>query len=361
MSESGQAVGVDLDEHGRAAATAYRDRIRHYDDCAAIVERLITKALATDGIAVHSIESRAKAPESLARKASRPAEGDSQQPKYPKPLDDITDLAAVRVITFFLETVDRVIEVVEREFDVLEKANKSTLLSDEQRLGYQSVHLLVRLASNRKQLPEYAAYAETTVEVQVRTILQHAWAEIEHDIQYKSVEALPSGVKQRFMSLAGLLEIADREFQAIAEEDHQVRTDASRLISNGELHKVEISGDALKLYLDKRFGPDLRISDWNYGWQAKALKRLGFENLQQVEDAISPYNHDKVSRAIWGSRQGQLQRFEDVLLAAMGNGERYKTQHPWSTTSFFERWLSTRVALLEKAKIKIGAYDPRRS
>src|SRR3712207_1449285 len=160
------------------------------------------------------------------------------------------------------------------------------------------------------------------------------------------------------MSLAGLLEIADREFQAIAEEDERVRTDIGRLLEAGQLQSIEVSADALKRYLDKRFRPDLRIGDWSYGWQAKTLKRLGLENLQQLDECIAPYNHDKVSRAIWGSRQGQLQRFEDVLLAAMGRGDRYRTRHPWASTDFFERWLSSRIGVLEKKGIPVGSYAP---
>jgi hypothetical protein len=52
-------------------------------------------------------------------------------------------------------------------------------------------------------------------EIQVRTILQHAWAEIEHDTRYKAVDVAPTAIARRFVALAGLLEIADREFQAL--------------------------------------------------------------------------------------------------------------------------------------------------
>jgi putative GTP pyrophosphokinase len=144
----------------------------------------------------------------------------------------------------------------------------------------------------------------------VRTILQHAWAEIEHDIQYKSVETIPAAIRTRFMSLAGLLEIADREFQAIQNEDEWLRQKARALVAQKRLDEVEITGDALKTYLDKRLGPDGRMTDYSYEWTARMLRRYGFANFQQIEVCIAPYDDDILSRVIAGTRQGQLRRFE---------------------------------------------------
>jgi hypothetical protein len=52
-------------------------------------------------------------------------------------------------------------------------------------------------------------------EIQIRTLLEHTWAEIEHDLGYKSTEAVPHPVRRRFSRLAGLLELADSEFVEI--------------------------------------------------------------------------------------------------------------------------------------------------
>ena len=88
---------------------------------------------------------------------------------------------------------------------VHEKSNKADTLQLEERFGYQSVHYLVALKEDRTSLSEYLQYKGLIAEIQVRTILQHAWAEIEHDIQYKSSETIPQPIRRRFMQLAGLL------------------------------------------------------------------------------------------------------------------------------------------------------------
>ena len=77
-------------------------------------------------------------------------------------------------------------------------------------------------------------------EVQVRTTLQHAWAEIEHDIQYKSENEIPKEIRRKFRALAGLVEIADREFQSIQDMDSALK-DAIQKSAANELTKDTIN------------------------------------------------------------------------------------------------------------------------
>jgi hypothetical protein len=193
-------------------------------------------------------------------------------------------------------------------------------------------------------------------EVQVRTILQHAWAEIEHDIQYKSSAAIPTEIHRRFTALAGLLEIADREFQTIQDDDKRLRTSARSLVDQGKFDDVEITPDSLKAYLDKTLGSDGRISDWQYDWTAKLLKRLGFRTLSQVVQCVSGYNDDRLSRLAWGTRQGQVARFELMLLAGMGPN--YVRRHAYAGSSWFETRHNEILAMFETDGIAIGQYDP---
>jgi putative GTP pyrophosphokinase len=285
-----------------------------------------------------------------------PSESDPEAPRYPDPLSQITDLAAVRVITFFTRTVSQVDEAIRREFDVVERVDKAASLWREGRLGYQSVHYLVRLGPNRLSLGEYQHYRDLIVEIQVRTVMQHAWAEIEHDIQYKAIETIPDQIRRRFVSLAGLLEIADREFQAIQDDDERLRNSARESVNRGELQQVEITGDALRAYLDKKLGPDGRMVPWSYEFTARILRQLGFSSLDQVDECIAGYDDDRVSRVAFGARQGQLTRFECMLLAGMG--DHYLSRHPWRNESWWPLAWNRRLQDLIKAGIRIKNYDP---
>jgi ppGpp synthetase/RelA/SpoT-type nucleotidyltranferase len=349
-----EAEPHDLEQHAQAAIAAYLRVQPFYENLADVVARVLQECLNGRGIKVHSVQHRAKDPSSFGRKAAIPSDVDPSSPKYGVPLKEITDLAGVRVITHFPGTLTEVDRLLSEEFDVVEKANKGLELIEEDRFGYQSIHYLVQIKRDRTRLAEYARFADAIVEVQVRTILQHAWAEIEHDIQYKSSKTIPSEIRRRFVTLAGMLEMADREFQSIQNADRELEDRAKTMVQRGDLTGVEITPNALKFFLDKRLGPDGRMSDWSYDWTARLLMRLGFRDLEEVEAAIAPYDDHQLSVLAEGTRQGQLSRFELMLLAAFG--QRFNEKHPWADPWFVNR----RTKYLEKfqeAGIKVSTYN----
>jgi putative GTP pyrophosphokinase len=344
----------DFGEHERTAVSAYLNVYDFNKILASVVGRVLEECLNGREIKVHSVQHRAKDPKSFGRKAAIPSDNDPNTPKYPEPLAQITDVAGVRIITYFPETIDAINDLISHELEVVEQHNKGKELFEEERFGYQSVHYLVRLKPERTQLAEYENFAGSIVEVQVRTILQHAWAEIEHDIQYKSSTA--AEIRRRFMAVAGLLEIADREFQTIQNEDLRLKDEARAMVRRGDLGRVEITPDALKSFLDKRLGPDDRIAEWSYEWTARALKQLGFSNLKQVETAIAKYDDDMLSQVAAGRRQGQTTRFELMLLAALG--DRFFERHPLKADFSFVRYRRLYLEWFRKRGIWTDTYDP---
>src|SRR5258708_31765367 len=134
--------------------------------------------------------------------------------------------------------------------DVTALSDKGDDMRKKEKFCYQSVHYPVKLRANRTALPEYARFSGLVAEVQIRTVLQHAWAEIEHDIQYHSAEAIPAAIRRRVMSLAGILAIADREFQAIQNEDDRQRPAAHKSVELGRLTAVQITPHALHAYFE---------------------------------------------------------------------------------------------------------------
>ena len=348
----------DFDAHRESAVSQFKNIRPTYEQLAEVARRILKETLNVAGVRYHSIEARAKSIDSFGNKAAKPSELDPTKPKYLEPLKQISDLAAIRVITFLPRTVGVVCQKIEREFTVLEKIDKAAELIDEGRFGYQSIHFLVKMNPNRTNLPEYQSYRDLIFEIQVRTILQHAWAEMEHDIQYKSTTVIPASIRRKFIALAGLLEMADREFQALQEEDESLRQQARTSVKLGELADVEITPDALKSYLDQKLGPDGRMSTWSYHFTAKLLREFGFETLSQVDECITGYDDEQVSRVLWGKRQGQLTRFENTLLAAMSDV--FIAKHPWCKHEDFNwpQYFQKKLEILRDASIAIGTYDP---
>ncbi len=171
------------------------------DQQVAELKRRLSVLLDESGIPVHDISARVKSLSSLVQKASRPD-------RIYTSLDDITDLIGLRVVTYFEDNIENVAHLIEKHFTVdWERSIDKRLHDDPSRFGYRSLHYVCRLTTVSEPALERFAF-----EIQIRTILQHAWAEIEHDLGYKYPEAVPQPVRRRFSRLAGLLEIADAEF-----------------------------------------------------------------------------------------------------------------------------------------------------
>ena len=183
--------GFDFAQHEQSTISAYLKAFNFWAELANANKRIVEEAIKKRAIPIHSVQARAKDPASLGRKAATPSENDPSQPKYSQPLKQITDLSAVRIITFFPRTVDEIDAMLREEFEILERSDKSKDLLEDEKFGYQSIHYLVKLSPARSALSEYERFSGAITEVQVRTILQHAWAEIEHDIQYKSSTTIP--------------------------------------------------------------------------------------------------------------------------------------------------------------------------
>lgn len=334
----------DFENHRLQAIEKYQKVWPLYTEYASVIRNILSEAFNAQDIKIHSIEARAKAIDSFGDKAANPSlttqTSHTIQPPYP-----ISQIWLALELLFFPRILDVVDATIRTQFDVIEKSDKTLILLKEEKFGYGSIHYLVRLKENRISLLEYSRFANLVAEIQIRTILQHAWAEIEHDIQYKAVETIPSTVRRRFMSLAGMLEIADREFQAIQDEDERLRTEARKSVQEGKLEQVEITPDALKTYLDKKLGADGRMTEFSYQWTARLLLKLGFTDFREIDECITGYDDDYLSRILWGTRQGQLTRFEYLLLAGMG--ENFIRYHLWRNQDWF---VTSSQSRLEKFK-----------
>jgi ppGpp synthetase/RelA/SpoT-type nucleotidyltranferase/Tfp pilus assembly protein PilF len=225
-----------MSSDGQSPATQEFAKLHNkYKNFAEEIERILEDALIEADIKCQAIESRAKSVDSFDIKCKKT--NSTGALKYTDPMRQITDLAGVRVITYTLGDVGRVCAFLEKYFIVEEKKDIGEERLESGKFGYQSIHYLCQLNDNRLALPEFARFRDMICEIQVRTVLQHVWAQIEHGMQYKASSALPNLIKKKFTSLAGLLEIGDREFQSIETEFERLK-DAVRSDFEADLTKV---------------------------------------------------------------------------------------------------------------------------
>jgi hypothetical protein len=193
--------------------------------------------------------------------------------------------------------------------------------ASEGRFGYASRHLLVSLDPARETQADHDLLAGRRVQVQIRTVLQHAWAEFEHDIRYKGTipdEHVPD-FDRRFTLAAGLLELADREFSTIRA---RLQAEAAPPPVMAADDDPRISPRELAAFLAGQYADAGWSRTDHYAWISGLLLELGITSLQELGEALRPLDADVlVARMGYRYPPGAVRRLDDALLAAFG--ERY--------------------------------------
>ncbi len=278
-------------------SSEYSEATEGLEQFGVILCGLIKELLENADIQIHSIDYRVKDVKSAHKKLSLLSESHSNPA-------DLTDLLGVRIITYFPDDVDRVATVVEKEFkiDHVNSVDKRKLMETD-KFGYLSLHYVASMNLKRARLVEYKRYDGMRFELQIRSILQHAWVEIEHDLGYKLEGALPKKMRRSFSRLAGLLEIADQEFERLRQEisryeekiDQTIKSapqtlliDQSTIVAAVEREKslieldrviAQAAGTTLKKNVDSTYAAS----------EATELKKLGLKDIGELLEYAEKY------------------------------------------------------------------------
>lgn len=250
------------------------------------VEEIITKILKSKSISYQSVSHRVKEKESYLNKC--------KNEKYKDPVNEITDVSGIRIIAYTNQDVSSICKILQKEFRIDENnsGNKAEMLETD-KVGYLSVHYILQLSEKRLELPEYKIYENLKCEVQVRTLLQHAWAEIEHDKNYKFTGVLPKEIRRRFYLIAGVLEMMDCEFDRLSKDIDEYEKSMKKEVSQGN-YNLSIDSKSIEQYLLKKFDGVNNIQPCGDGViiteeVVEELVRFGYKTIQEIEDDINSY------------------------------------------------------------------------
>ncbi len=225
-----------------------------YERLAKTVRDIINAAIKGKGYHLQQIQVRAKEVESLAKKLE--LKGLSHTDVIE---EHINDLAGCRIIFYYNDDVDKLIGsgTIRDNFNVHWDSTKIHYPSDKTASAneyYIANHFVVELKEERTKLPEYSEYAGLKCEIQVHTILNHAWSETAHDMIYKKTETSGFGdslFKKIDARLKKLMEQyllpAGYEFQKI-QHDYQRLLTGKQLFDRDIITEIQNSTDNNQLY-----------------------------------------------------------------------------------------------------------------
>lgn len=252
------------------------------------VVSIIKSLLDEQGIEYLSISGRTKDIDGCAEKIKRKA--------YKNPIVQMTDISGVRVILFFEAQVPVVSQIIRNAFRV-DEANSSDTASrmSTNQVGYRSVHFVCDVGDKRGALPEFTRLSGLKFEIQVRTVLQHAWAEMAHDRNYKFRGTLPPMMERKLFLLAGLLETADQGFQDLSRDIDQYRASLVDKTVSVEASGGGIDVISLSVFMDEwadenKIRYSLSSDKIILDDVIRELKEYGIEKIEQIREII-PENY----------------------------------------------------------------------
>lgn len=302
----------------------YKKKRLMYQALSKKVEIIVEEILKLNAINFQSVSSRTKTVGSYRKKARRG--------KYANPRLEIMDMSGIRVITYTDLEARKAAGIIKNAFRIYPQ--HSVDKSEERgtdRLGYRGIHFVADLGDERLKLPENCVFSDYVFEIQVRSILQHAWAEFEHDRNYKFAGVLPKQITRRLLIAAGNLESIDREFDELSKEIDTYAKDVSQRTLKGDL-TVPIDTTSIKSYFGEKFRLlvekgilELRINS-NKDLM-RPLSRMGINTLEKLDKIIPSDFCERAKTHYLASlrRTGENQSIDGLLtdILIISNPEAY--------------------------------------
>jgi putative GTP pyrophosphokinase len=279
---------------------AYQAMLDEYRAFATVLGDLTSHLLQEAGIDVAQLECRTKTVASFVEKIIR-------KNKYRAPLQDVTDLVGVRIIVYDPADCAAVDQLIRDEFTVDDSNSpKWSVENEPERFGYLSQHYVVSLTKVRCDLSEYRNFAKFKAEIQVRTVMQHAWAAVDHKIRYKAPD-LPPHLRRRLLRLSALVDMADEEFGALLLGGQRQEEAYEQSVSQGE---YGVGLDALSL------SAFLETTGLDYLWAENAVA-IGY-----IHPTFDQLDTTVLLRTMEALHMRELRAFQEMLTQADSWGNR---------------------------------------
>lgn len=271
----------DLWTKNPAVIKSFIGALPEYQQLCTEVEYILRKRVAEISVETSFIGSRAKTLNSFMEKLKRKS--------YVDPFNQLTDFAGARVVCLYSNDIPKVIEIVRREFNVIEEIDKLEEL-ESNKFGYIGQHFIVELGRGSSGA-RYDDLKALKCEIQIRTVVQDAWSIIQHHMVYKNESQVPTKLIRKLNSLAALFETVDDQFELIrTQRDTYVELVRKSVTAPNEFLRTELNYDSFLEFIKWRFDDKFEDYDEEHEQVTQkvfdALIKCGFKNLGELNDYL---------------------------------------------------------------------------
>lgn len=263
----------------------YYELLPGYQNLCEEVLYILETKIKKSGVETGSFSSRVKNLPSLCEKIERKV--------YKDPFNEVVDLAGVRVVYLYLSELENIQNIIEAEFEVVEKEDKATS-QDTDRFGYGALHYVVKIKKQHSGA-RYDSLKDLLCEIQVRTILQDAWAIVAHHLSYKNEKDIPKTLQRKLNALSGLFETADDQFNQIRDLRSKYQSQITEQISSNPALSLdqEINLDNLAAYVNWKLSKREAVDVRDFADLLTELQGAGYKQLAEI-DAVIDRAYDAV-------------------------------------------------------------------
>lgn len=178
-----------------------------------------------------------------------------ERKSYEKPFEQTEDICGIRIICYYQKDISKIKDIITDEFRIYDSQDKENDLEYNE-FGYRSHHLIASINEEWKKTPNFRGLSTLKFELQIRTILMHAWAEIEHNLAYKSKFQAPKQFRRKLYRISAKLEEADEQFEELKSESEIYQKELIEKVKDKKVDfesEVELNIDSLQAFMDINF------------------------------------------------------------------------------------------------------------
>jgi putative GTP pyrophosphokinase len=247
------------------------------------IETTLRSEFALQDITPSAIHARVKDPDRLVEKVSRKS--------YEDPFVQNEDFAGMRIVCLFTEELPLVDAIIRRVFAVLSMENKSAALEVD-RMGYEGRHYIVTSRDDWHG-PRYTDIKGLPCEIQLRTICQDTWAQIDRHLDYPKSGALDPPTRRELNRMAALLETAQSSFDGVKAK----RAAYARKVSPSEQSRSDfllqpVDRETVRAYAEWKY-PGRIMKDNILQLFLRDLDHTKYSKLRDIDEVVNrakPFN-----------------------------------------------------------------------
>lgn len=242
-----------------------------------------------------------------------------ERKNYTNPFEEIEDICGVRIICYYLKDIERIQKIIKKEFNIKESVDKSESLGLKE-FAYRSFHNIVTIKPNWCETPNYRGLNNLKTEIQTRTILMHAWAEIEHKLNYKSDAQVPKEFQRKLFRLSAKFEEADEQFEELKSGILKYRKEINSKTKNSKKFDLtqDLNIESFKAFLKFHFAKhEIELSRVNQLFEDLINLAISFKEIEPIIELLIPHSED-ISKDL--NNSGYVNVIKDMPTELIGFG-----------------------------------------